>query len=84
MGHLVTADGLRVDSEKVEGLCTYIGFVNYLAAFLSHLSDVIQPLRNLAKKDVLWSQQQAFNKVAKLVSEKSVLAYYDTGARTRK
>ena len=56
MGHLLTADGLKADPEKVKavvnipkpanvkGAQRLVGFVNYLAKFLPQLSTVCEPL----------------------------------------
>ena len=56
MGHLLTADGLRADPEKVKAVVNMskpanmkevqrlVGFVNYLAKFLPQLSTVCEPL----------------------------------------
>jgi hypothetical protein len=93
MGHRITKNGLQPDDEKVravmamqppknvDALRRFLGLVNYLAKFLSNLSDVIQPLRNLMKKDVPWTwsktQDQAFLKVKEMVSNTPVLAFYD-------
>lgn len=61
LGHIVTCNGLKPIHEKVEAikdmkppsniteLRSYIGVVQYLAKFLPHLSDVIEPLRTLTK-----------------------------------
>ena len=91
LGYLVTSEGLRPDPEKVRaimdmprpidvaGLQRLGGFVNYLVKFLPKISEVMATIRNLAKSDVPWSdiQEQAFEKVKKLVTEAPVLRYYD-------
>lgn len=64
MGHQITKDGLQTDPEKVNAIKNYppptnieelrrfLGMVNYLSRYLSHLTDDLQPLQNLLKKDV--------------------------------
>ena len=59
LGHLVTSDGLKIETEKVEavlkmpklenvgGVRRFCGFVNYLSKFLPKLSDVLEPIRQL-------------------------------------
>ena len=59
IGHLLTADGLRIHPEKVRAIehmpkptdvkavQRLLGMVNYLAKFCPHLSDHCQPLRQL-------------------------------------
>ena len=55
--------------------------VNYLAKFLPNLSDILQPLHMLTKRDVTWtwseSQESAFQSVKQLITNTPVLAYYD-------
>ena len=80
MGHVVTSEGLRPDPEKikaikgmpsptdVKGVQRLGGFVNYLAKFLPHISDVMAPIRNLNKNvPWTWSQnhEEAFEKIIK-------------------
>ena len=59
IGHLLTREGLRVDPKKVEAIekmpepedakavQRLLGSVNYLAKFIPHLSDILEPLRRL-------------------------------------
>ena len=58
-----------------------LGTINYLGKNLSQLSNVSEPLRNLAKKQnqFIWSKvhQDAFNKLTQLISEPPLLCYYD-------
>ena len=94
LGHMITSDGSLPDPEKVEtikempcptdvkGVQRLGRFVNYLAKFLPHISDVMAPIRNLVKANVSWTWSQihdeAFGKIKKLVSEAPVLRYYDS------
>ena len=69
IGHLLTADGVMADPSKVDaivnmpkpadvqGVRRILGMTNYLAKFLPKLSDVLQPLRQLTRKehDFTWS-----------------------------
>ena len=93
MGHLLTNKGLKPDPanveaiakmpkpQDVEGVQRLNGFVNYLAKFLPKLSDVLEPIRRLTRKDTPWDwsseQDQAFANVQRLVTEAPVLCYYD-------
>jgi len=64
MGHLLTTEGLLPDPEKITAVQNMqtptdvkarqrlLGFLNYLAKFLPHLSDVCEPLRRLTDKDI--------------------------------
>ena len=66
MGHLATDQSLKPDPEKIEAVTNmpkpddikavrrFCGFVNYLAKFLPHLADAMEPLRQLTHKYVPW------------------------------
>ena len=93
MGHTLSAAGLSPDKSKVEAILSMnrptdvaavqrlLGFVNYLARFMPHLSHVCEPLRRLTDKERLWdwqsSQEEAFQKIKQLVTEAPVLRYYN-------
>ena len=95
-GHVLTSDGPKPDADKVKAAAemprpttkqetlSLLGFVNYLAKFLPHLSEVAQPLRELKTKNArfMWSSQhhKSFTEVKKLVSAHPVLKYYDMDA----
>ena len=61
MGHVITKDGLKFGPNKVKAVknmpkptckqeaLSLLGFINYLAKFLSKLSEVAQPLRDLTQ-----------------------------------
>ena len=71
MGHVISKDGLKRDSDKVTAIknmpkptskseiLTLLGFVNYLSKFLLKLSDVSAPLRELTtdKSKFTWAKQ---------------------------
>ena len=95
MGHRISKDGLSIDPSKVssmrgmeepcsvETLRRFLGMVNYLAKFLPNVTELINPLLNLLKKDVQWnlssSQQKSFDSVKEAITRAPVLAYYDPG-----
>ena len=84
MGHRVTPTGIKPDPEKVRAILDmeapedvasvrrFIGTVNYLARFLPHLSQTLQPLQNLLQKDVPfnWSsaQEEAFDHIKQKIA----------------
>ena len=93
MGHVITQDGLKPDPAKIQavenmpsptdiiGLQRLNGFVNYLAKVLPGLSDLMEPIRQLTRKNVPWNwpntQEKALDNMT-LVSEASVLRFYDS------
>lgn len=93
MGHILTAEGLKPDPEKVEvvrkmqkptnktELQIYLGMVTYLGKFIPQLSTVTAPLRILLEKTTEWSwmeeQDKSFEKLQKMVTEAPVLKNYD-------
>ena len=66
IGHLLNREGLRVDPKKVESIVEMpapkdakavqrlLGSVNYLANFVPHLQNIMQPHRRLLDKDTEW------------------------------
>uniref|UniRef100_A0A803K3H0 ribonuclease H n=1 Tax=Xenopus tropicalis TaxID=8364 RepID=A0A803K3H0_XENTR len=98
MGHLLTAEGLRPDPDKVKAILEMpnpenvqavqrmLGFVNYLSKFLPHLSDVCEPLRRLTDKDSVWiwqsSHDESIEQIKKLLTAQPVLRYYDVNELT--
>ena len=66
LGHMLSSKGLKPDPTKVdaivgmnppqyvEGIKWLLGMVNYLSSYLSNLSDMCKPLRQLTHLDVIW------------------------------
>ena len=64
MGYLLTSGGLKPDLEKIQAILQmpepedvtalrrFWGMVTYLGKFMSHLSEMTEPLRRLEDKDV--------------------------------
>ena len=91
---ITTADGLRPDPDKVKAIDDmplpidievvqrFNGFVNYLARFLPKIREVIEPIRQLTRKDVPWnwsaSQENVFLLMKELVKETPVLQFLIT------
>ncbi len=92
-GHILSSTGLKPDPEKVraimdmpnptdtKGVQRLIGFANYLAKFMPHLSSVCEPLRRLLDKDTPWhwlpKHEAAVGQLKSLASSMPVLCYYD-------
>ncbi|KAK3770331.1 hypothetical protein RRG08_029984 [Elysia crispata] len=93
MGHKISDKGIEPDEQKVEAIKKmqtpkdvhdvrrFCGMVQYLAKFLDKLSDRLQPLRELTKKDTQfsWSSEceTAFNEIKNLIAKTPVLRFYD-------
>ena len=93
MGHVVGADGLQADPEKitairemprptdVQGVQRLIGVVTYLSKFLPQLSTVCEPLRRLTGSQAVfdWPPQheETFIKIQELITQTPVLRYFD-------
>ena len=66
MGHVFTADGLKIDDRKVKaledmpqppdvpGVRRFLGLANYMAKFVPNLSGMAVPLRKLTQEGVQW------------------------------
>ncbi|KAJ8361627.1 hypothetical protein SKAU_G00181520 [Synaphobranchus kaupii] len=92
-GHILSSAGLKPDPEKVraiidmpnltdaKGVQRLIGFANYLAKFMPHLSSVCEPLRRLLDKDTPWhwlpKHEAAVYELKSLATTMPVLRYYD-------
>ena len=93
LGHLVTNQGLLPDPEKikavldldkptsVESIQQLNGFINYLSKFMPHLSEIMEPIRRLTRKDEPWrwteEQNKAFDSIKDAATKTPILAYYD-------
>lgn len=89
IGHVLTPEGLKPDPSNVEailqmkspqdleGVRIVLGVVNYLAMFMPHLSDVCEPLKQLAPPDVNWEwadqQEQSFRHISYAITQAPVL-----------
>ena len=59
---------------------------NQLGKFVSHLTDITKPLRDLLKLETewIWSevQEESFVKVKQALTKAPILAHYDSKAKT--
>ena len=99
LGHIVGEDGIRADPDKttaisqmevpksVKELCRFMGMVNQLEKFSSHIAEIGQPLRELLRKNQGWvwgpDQEEAFKKIKEELATPTVLAHYNTEAETK-
>ena len=93
IGHLLTSEGLKPDPSKVaavramptpkkkDDVKRFLGFVTDLAKFISNLSELDAPLRELLKTNTLFdwqpAQEEAFLKLKKQCCSQPVLKYFD-------
>ena len=72
VGHLITADGIKLDPSKVQAiiempypsnkdeLATFLGMANFLSKYIPNLSSLNYPLRELGKQTVFeWTNEHA-------------------------
>ncbi|KAL2083268.1 hypothetical protein ACEWY4_021041 [Coilia grayii] len=94
VGHLLTADGVKPDPEKVKAVCEmekpqdkqalqqFLGMTNYLSKFIPQYSDTTGPLRQLIHHDVEWhwhdAHDAAFSKLKQALTNPPVLQFFDT------
>ena len=99
LGHIVTSEGIKVDPEKVEAIVKFpqpqnvadvrrlLGIANHVGKFSPNLTDVTKPLRDLLKKENSWTwdenQQEAFEKLKKVLTSAPVLQHYSTSLPTK-
>ena len=93
MGHKLTKKGLEVDEAKVRAieqfptpknvsqLRSFLGIVNFVSKFIPKMSEILHPLHNLLKRNVIWmwstAQEESFKKIKKLIAESTQLVIYD-------
>ena len=99
LGFIVSSDGILPDDSKVAAITKFpqpkdiadvrrfLGMVNNLALFIPNLATIIEPIRALLCKNVVfnWShdQDKAFEKVKEVLVSPEVLALYDPRLPTR-
>lgn len=97
-GHLVGAEGVKPDPEKVKAITefptptdltslrSFLGLANQLGAFLPDLAQACEPMRQLLKKETayIWGEDQehAFSTVKRLLASKAVVKPFDPNLKT--
>lgn len=92
MGELVSDKGFSADPEKIRAITEYpkpenqedlqrlLGMVNFVSKYLPNMSAMTQPLRQLLRKETMWSwnheHDQALSDLRNALSTQPVLAYY--------
>jgi hypothetical protein len=98
LGHVIDSTGIRPDPHKLSGiqnfppptnvteLQRFLGMVNQLTKFSRNLATQTLPLRQLLRKNMLWTwgphQDEAFNKIKNALTSTPVLAHYDVNKPT--
>ncbi|KAL6223443.1 hypothetical protein ACLB2K_006830 [Fragaria x ananassa] len=93
LGHVVSAEGVSVDPQKVEAvsnwkrpttmtkICSFLGLAGYYRRFVQNISKIAAPLSGLTKKGVKfeWSDQceQSFQELKNRLTSAPVLALPD-------
>lgn len=93
LGHIVSANGLEADPEKVEAiqamktptnkteLQRLLGMITYLNKFIPNMSDLTNPLRDLLHKNTsfIWEihHEAALNRIKQVLQSPPVLRLYD-------
>lgn len=93
-GHVLTSEGVKPDKSKItaiinmpvpcdkEAVQRFLGMVTYLSRYIPNLSNVTEPLRKLVRKEesFIWTktQEDAYNEIKKIVSEATLLRFFDT------
>src|ERR1044072_6513452 len=89
LGFIVNQRGIEVDPDKVKAIqempaprtekeiCGFLGRINYISRFISHLTATCEPLFKLLKKDqaIIWNDnyQRAFDKIKEYLQEPPIL-----------
>ena len=97
LGHIVKAEGLRPDPEKVnalekmevnsvKSLRAFLGLASYYRKFIPEFSHLTAPLVTLLKKNAKWcweeKQKKAVRALVRLLSAEPVLAHFDENLPT--
>ena len=93
MGHVFTADGLKIDKRKIEalehmptptdvaGIRRFLGLANYMAKFVPNLSNMALPLRKLTREGAEWQWnkecEEAVQEMKSAVKTAGTLKYFD-------
>ena len=93
LGHIVSADGLKMDPEKIESIFNFpvpqnvkqlerfIGMVLWYSKFIPDFSTIAEPLNQLRRKKEPWKWtdecMMAFTQLKSVLTEEPILVYPD-------
>ena len=98
LGHRIDEQGIHPDEKHLEAIRnfpvpndktavrSFIGLATFLARFVPHLSTLLQSLRHLMKKEVVFrwgeTQRESFERVKQLLISPPVLVIFDPNKPT--
>ena len=93
LGHVVTADGIKMQEGKIKSICNYpapqnskgvrrfLEIIDYYQPFIQNFASIAKPLTDLTKKYCVFqwtnSEQRAFDILKKRLTETNNLVYPD-------
>ena len=99
LGHIISSNGISADPTKVNAITSmqkpknvkelrsFLGMVNHLSKFKSHLASETKPLRDLLCKDSQWywgpEQEKSFINVKNSLVSSPILALYNPNKETK-
>ena len=99
MGDVLSGEGLRISSARVEAIIeaptpqnqsevrSFLGSVQFCAKFIPNFATISSPFWNLIGKDVKWQwgakENKAFQEIKGRLTRVPVMAYHRQGAPTR-
>ena len=99
LGHIISREGIKIDPDKVEAITNLprpenvselrrlLVMVNHVGKFSPNLAEVTKPLRDLLRKECMWTwdaqQEAAFKTLKKQLSSAPVLTHYSPNKPTK-
>ena len=98
MGHIFTADGLKIDQDKVkaitsiplpdgpQGVRRFLEMANFVSRFVPNMSKLSAPLRSLTEQDNEWVwdpvPEKSFQDVKEAIARSSTLKFFNPSEHT--
>ncbi|KAL7824648.1 hypothetical protein SRHO_G00344920 [Serrasalmus rhombeus] len=98
LGHVITAEGIKPDSRKVEAICkaprpeniqllrSFLGTCGFLMKFIPNYANLSEPLRKLTRKGQAWEwtseTERSFQAMKEALVSEPCLAYFKLDAPT--
>ena len=98
MGHVFTAEGLKVDQDKVKAITSmpqpdgpqavrrFLGMANFLSRFVANMSKLSAPLRSLTDQENEWIwepvHERAFQDIKGAIARSSSLKFFNPSEHT--